>query len=312
MTVLEMLRSLRKGRGLLAHDLDRRFRPEFRALFAATSDTDTTLRDKLVKYLEELLPGLPEVLERAARIALNMPPDDKPEILRQRMARLAAELYVDDRTVRRHIDAAFKRMAATAATGGGLAPGLGFGGGGWYVDTLEAVLLLDLPSPEAIERHTIVATAQTLDRITISIDIPHHPEHRDGDPRLLREVMFGGLVAGDRRESSTNFSTVVALSRTLRKGDRHTYGLISRIPQGQPMAPRYVYIPYRRCRYFSLLVRFHPDRLPGEVWRHDGVPHSVVTDGIPSEDRLTLNRANEVTVSFGDLIGGCAYGVQWR
>ncbi|CAM3812928.1 hypothetical protein KIPE111705_26325 [Kibdelosporangium persicum] len=310
--VKDSLVKLRKGRGVLARDLESRVRPEFAELFNAGVDTGTALRRKVIAYCEELMTGLPEPSRRAARCGLNLPPSQDGDTLQQRLSALARELYCDTRTARRRMDDAFLQMAANADRGQVPMPGVGHGGAGWYVDVFDAVLRLDLPSPEAVERRTIVATASSLDRIVTSIDVPRHPSNHDARMELTREMMFGGLLAGTGQGSSTNFSTEITLPRTLHRGERHTYGLIARIPPGQEMVNRYVYVPYRQCRYFTLLVRFHPNRVPKRIWRHDGVPHSAVDDEPVAGTELEPNLAYEVSAQFRDLINGCAYGIQWR
>lgn len=309
--VKEGLVRLRKGRGVQARDLESRIEPEFAEIVGAGVDTGQALRGKVVGYLTELMTGLPEPLGRAARCALNVPPASDGDTLQQRLTALAAEFYCDTRTARRRMDEALDRMVANADRGQVPVPGAGHGGSGWYVDAFDAVLRLDLASPEAVERRTIVATA-ALDRIVTSVDVPKHPSNGAGPVGLSREMMFGGVLAGTGQGSSTNFSTEITLPRTLRPGERHTYGLIARIPPGQEMVTRYVYVPYRQCRYFTLLVRFHPDRVPGRIWRHEGVPHSAVHDEPVPGTELVANRANEVSAQFRDLINGCAYGIQWR
>ncbi|MFC0105199.1 hypothetical protein [Kibdelosporangium aridum] len=310
--VKENLVRLRKGRGVLARDLESRVRPDFTELFGATADSGSVLREKVIGYLDELMADLPEQLRRAARCGLNLPPSTDGDTLQQRLSVLAAEFYCDERTARRRMDDAFLQMAAQADRGQVPMPGVGHGGIGWYVDVFDAVLRLDMANPEAIERRTIVATAASLDRIVTSIDVPRHPSNHSTRVELTREMMFGGLLAGTGQGSSTNFSTEITLPRTLHRGERHTYGLIARIPPGQEMVNRYVYVPYRQCRYFTLLVRFHPDRVPQRIWRHEGVPHSAVNDEPRPGTELEPNLAYEVSAQFRDLINGCAYGIQWR
>ncbi|MCE7004190.1 hypothetical protein LWC34_15295 [Kibdelosporangium philippinense] len=308
----ENLVRLRKGRGVLARDLESRVRPEFAELFGATTDTGSVLRQKVIGYLEELMVALPTQWRRAARCGLNLPPSTDGETLQQRLSVLAAEFFCDERTARRRMDEAFLQMAGNADRGQVPMPGVGHGGIGWYVDIFDAVLRLDTANPEAIERRTIVATAGSLDRIETSIDVPRHPSNHSTRVELTREMMFGGVVAGTGMGSSTNFSTEIILPRTLRRGERHTYGLIARIPPGQEMVNRYVYVPYRQCRYFTLLVRFPPNNVPQRIWRHEGVPHSAVHDEPKPGSELEPNLANEVSAQFRDLINGCAYGIQWR
>nr|WP_042179132.1 hypothetical protein [Kibdelosporangium sp. MJ126-NF4]CEL13651.1 hypothetical protein [Kibdelosporangium sp. MJ126-NF4]CTQ99337.1 hypothetical protein [Kibdelosporangium sp. MJ126-NF4] len=310
--VKEGLVRLRKGRGLQTRDLESRVEPEFAELIGAHVDTGPALRAKVIGYLDELMTGLPDPLRRAARCALNMPPASDGDTLQQRLDVLAAEFYFDTRTARRRMDEALERMVANADRGQVPMPGVGHGGIGWYVDVFDAVLRLDLPNPEAVERRTIVATAASLDKIVTSIDVPKHPANSAARVELTREMMFGGLLASTGQGSSTNFSAEIMLPRTLHRGERHTYGLIQRIPPGQEMVNRYVYVPYRQCRFFTLLVRFHPDRVPQQIWRHEGAPHSAVYDEPAPGTELEPNRANEVSAQFRDLINGCAYGIQWR
>ncbi|ONI79672.1 hypothetical protein ALI144C_23185 [Actinosynnema sp. ALI-1.44] len=310
--VKESLVQLRKGRGVQSKDLESRIDPEFAALIGTSVDTGTALRVRVVAYLNELMTGLPESLERVARCALNVPPAPDGDTLRQRLTGLAGEFFYDERTARRRMDDAFERMVANADRGQAPMPGVGHGGTGWYVDMFEAVVRLDLPSPEAVERRTIVVTADSLDKIVTSIDIPKDPSNGSGPVGVAPEMMFGGLLAATGQGSSTNFSTDITLPRTLHRGERHTYGLIQRIPPGQRMATRYVYVPYRQCRFFTLVVRFHPDRVPGTIWRHDGAPYSAVHDDPVPGAELVPDKAYEVSTQFRDLINGCAYGIQWR
>ncbi|ALG10246.1 hypothetical protein [Kibdelosporangium phytohabitans] len=310
--VKEGLVALRKARGVQSKDLETRITPEFAELIGTTMDTGTALRAKVVAYLDELMTGLPEPLVRVARSALNIPPAADGNTLNQRLTALAAEFFFDTRTARRRMDEAFERMVSNADRGQVPPPGAGHGGTGWYVDAFEAVLRLDLASPEAVERRTIVATAESLDKIVTSMDVPKNPSNGTAPVGVAPEMMFGGLIAATGQGSSTNFSTEITLPRALHRGERHTYGLIQRIPPGQRMETRYVYVPYRQCRFFKVVVRFHPDRVPSEIWRHDGVPHSAVHDDPVPGTELVPDRANEVSAQFRELINGCAYGIQWR
>lgn len=305
------LQRLRKNLGMRNRDLDTRLDPEFCELFGASGDEVEALRRKLTVYLEELVTRLPAELQIAAQQGLNIAPSAADINLTDRIDELAATLVCDARTARRRIDKAFAALAEHAASGSALLSGAGHGGTGWYVDSFDVVLRLDEETPVAYERRRILVTAQTLDEIATSIDVPRHPA-QDERIGLHTDIWFGGLLAGRLQESTTNFQTTVRLPKRLRKHERHTLGLIHRIPPGQRMAPRYVYVPYRSCRHFRVVVRFAADRRPNRVWRHDGVPHSVVADGVPSTQRLALDLANETSAEFVNLIAGLSYGVQWE
>lgn len=304
--VLKALEALRKRKGLLESDLDERLDPEFRALFAGPLDDGPTLRSRLVDYLEGLIVGLPAQERRVARVSLNLT-RDRERGLQQRLESLTGELHVDLRTVRRRMNHAY-RLIAEAAVGERLGHA---DGAGWYVETFDVTLRLDVATPEAIERSTIVVTAPELERITISADVPR-PENGAPVPTSLDwEVVHGGTLIGNERRSSTHVSAAIELAKPLVRGERHVYEMIARIPPGQTMAPRYVCVPLRKYRRFALRVRFDPNHLPSRVWKHDGDPHSAVQDGTPGEP-LLLNRAHEVHVEFRDLATGYCYGVQWR
>jgi hypothetical protein len=307
--VLKALETLRKGRGLLESNLAERIDPEFRALFAGPLDDAVTLRARLVDYLEGLAVGLPAQEKQVTRVSLNLT-SDRERNLQQRLEWLAAELHVDLRTVRRWMGRAYE-LTAEAAASERLGPDTGRSGASWYVDTFDVTLRLDVATPEAIERSTIVVTSPELERITISADVPRPENGGPGPTSLEWEVVHGGTLIGNDRRSSTHVSAAIELSKSLVRGERHMYEMIARIPPGQSMAQRYVCLPLRKYRHFVLRVRFDPDRLPSLVWKHDGDPHSAVQDGVPGES-LTLNRAHEVHVEFRDLDTGYCYGVQWR
>lgn len=307
--VLKALKMLRKGKGLLESNLDERVEPEFRALFASPLDDPSTLAKRLTDYLEELIVGLPAQQRRVARASLNLTSDAERN-LQQRLESLTEEMHVDLRTVRRRMDDAY-RLIAEASAGERRGQDDSRSGAGWYVETFDVTLRLDVETPEAIERSTIVVTASELERITISADVPR-PDRSGPLPNDLEwEVVHGGTLVGSSRRSSTHVSAAIELSKPLDRGERHVYEMIARIPPGQSMASRYVCMPLRKYRHFVLRVRFDGDQLPSLVWKHQGDPHSAVQDGVPGE-LLTLNRAHEVHVEFHNLTTGYCYGVQWR
>lgn len=310
--VLDNLKRIRKGLGIRSHDLDARVTAKFRDLLGASGDDVDTMSQKLTRYLEELLARLPKELQDAARHGLNLMEFPFDASLTERMDALAQRLHCEARTARRRMDRAFEQMADNAVLGTDAMSGVGFGGNGWYVESFDVVLRLDRDTPIAYERQRIFVTAPSLEEIVTSLDVPRPAGYGPDQVRLQTDVWFGGLLVGKRKDSTTNFRTAIRLPKRLRKNDRHTLGLIHRIPQGQPMTPRYVCVPYRNCRYFNLVVRFDPDRPPVQVWKHDGAPHSVVVDGEPAGPRLKPDRAFEVREEFSDLIGGLSYGIQWK
>jgi hypothetical protein len=93
-----------------------------------------------------------------------------------------------------------------------------------------AVLLLDGPTPEVIERRRIVATRDDLTEITIALDVPRDP----GQARLslAPQVTEGGRLVRTEEPSRNRTRFLVALPHPLRQGDSHEYGLQWLFPEG--------------------------------------------------------------------------------
>jgi hypothetical protein len=310
--VAESLARLRKGPGVVVADLESRVSPEFRELCAAATDRGDELRAKVSQYLLTLCRALTEELSLAARVVLNLHPDAQHQRLAQRYVWLAERLRYDERTVRRRVDTAFAQMARNAATGDIGVSGIGHGGNGWYVERLHALVRLDLPRLEVIEQRTIVVTAPALDRITHAVSVPRHPAVPVPCPAPGMEMMFGGIMAVVERPNDTLLDNVITLPRPLRKGDRHDYGVVVRMPPDRRMVPHYLCQPLRPCRRFSVRVRFALDALPRRVWAVAGVTPREIDEHEPSKDIREVDGAGEVCAEFHDLVQGCGYGLQWE
>lgn len=197
------------------------------------------------------------------------------------------------------------RTASAARQKNGTVPG----SQGWYLGEFRAVLRMDAPTPEAHERRRIVATRDGLTEVMAWLDVPR----KAGLPRpaLAVEVLFGGRLV--RREQINNrFHLMIQLPTPLRRGEEHEYGLILRVPEGEPMRPHYIFTPECRCDIFDLRVRFAPERLP--LWIRKVTAETVRTfdDPEPTQvEQLTVDRAGEVRVRFRNPTLYLGYGLQW-
>jgi hypothetical protein len=182
---------------------------------------------------------------------------------------------------------------------------------GWYVQDFHAVLLLDRSTPEAIERRSIVAEQDGLDFIDVLITLPREPTGRASSHDLLMEVLYGAALIGKERDTGDRFRFRLGLPAPLHVGESHEYGLLFRIPPGQPMRTHYVFTPMRRCDLFDLRVRFNANNRPAAVWRVNDAFHRAVDDIHPTGEVVLLDAAGEIHLQFRGLRTGFGYGAQW-
>jgi hypothetical protein len=183
---------------------------------------------------------------------------------------------------------------------------------GWYVESFAALLRLDAQPVEAVERRVIVATVDGLSELATSISVPRHPADSAATHALDVEILHGGALERRDQPYETFFRNVIALPQPLRAGDRHEYALRLSIPRGQPMAPHYVHVPFRRSDYFDLRIRFSPHSVPGKIWVLSGVPTAVIYERNPAADTLSPDRFGEVHATFRGLRLGLGYGLSWQ
>lgn len=182
---------------------------------------------------------------------------------------------------------------------------------GWYVESFSALLRLGGPQVEAVEHRVIVATVDGLTELATSISVPRHPEDPGATHRIEAELLYGGSLELREQPYESYFRHVIALAEPLRKGERHEYELLLRVPPGQQMAPHYVYVPFCRSDHFELRVRFPPGRPPQAVSVLDGVPTAVIYDRSAAGETVAPDRFGEVRVEFRSLQVGRGYGVRW-
>ena len=278
-TLVDELKRLRRGRGVLSPGIEVLAGPGLRMLCGITElDGPAAGRQKLTKRLGELATRLPDDLGLALLAALAIHPEARHPLLKDRMSWLAGCIGKDDRTARRRADDACALLAESAADE---RPD-----DGWYVASFDAL----------VRRYQRPIYWLAL-----------RPGHDVGV-----SVLYGGRLSRRERPSESHFRFAITLPSVLRAGQPHEYGIELRVPPGQPMRPHYVFVPLRRCDRFELRIRFDPTRLPGSIWVVTGAPMRVVDDAQPSGEPLRVDAAGEIRHEFHDLTQGLGYGVQWR
>jgi hypothetical protein len=302
------LNRLRKGRGVMASDLQDRIGPTLRTLSGIScSDTPGEARRRLVTYLKALTVALPEDLRLALSAALALDDDVRHRFLEERMQWLAARLNRELRTARRRVDEAIRSTALLSAT----PASDDYSTDRWYLARFRALLTLDGNQPMAIEERSLVANNDDLSEIMISTSVPRTATADNGDHSVDLAVLYGGSVTRTERPSVTYFRYFIRFPRPLQRGETHDIGISLTIPPGQPMNQRYSFQPLRRCDEFDLRIRFGPSSQAKNIWNMAGVPRGVIDDFAALNALVCPDGAGEVHLRYEHLRIGFIYGVRW-
>jgi transcriptional regulator with XRE-family HTH domain len=182
----------------------------------------------------------------------------------------------------------------------------------WFTESFAALVRVDIEPVEIIERKTIVATADDVAEIAVSVNVPRRLDALDRPVGLDSEMLYGGSIRARKQPHDSFFEHVIVLPRPLRAGERHEYSVRLRIPPGQRMAPHFLHVPFGRSDQFELRVRFDPQRLPSAVWLLRDAPTAMIYQPEPAAEVTAPDRFGEVHASFRDMRPGLGYGVRWR
>ncbi|MFT2014406.1 hypothetical protein ACMA1D_00950 [Streptomyces sp. 796.1] len=304
--VLAELKILRKGFGMDDPGAPTRIGEALRYVAGVPTDAEPAVqRSALRRHLLDVTVTMPQGLSRLARLALAL--DDAPtERFGRRLARAAAELDRDERTARRHVDAALARLAEEALAAVAGRPSAA--DPPWYTESLHVLLLLDRSMPQVVEERQVVSGHDGLTHIALSHSFPTADVStpvRDGSG-LSFSVVHGGTPQHSMEpQSRTRVGSLVRLPRPLRRGERHR--LTIRV--AGPLAPFYVCTPLYPCQHFALTVWF--GTAPAQL--------RVVDDELPLEAgdpnvgriRLKRNASGAVQASFTGLRPNRSYGLSW-
>ena len=304
------LKSLRKGRGVLADRIGDRTGPQLRRLCGVDpADSSAAIREKLAGTLRSLIEGLPPDLRGPMIAAYALDDEVRHPLYQDRVAHSAKQQNRDQRTIRRRIDAGVARIVEIAErraipeTGDDPGPG-------WYTAEVRTLVNLALPQPEAFEFRRVVAEHDGLSAIALAFTVTAPPggEH----PAPVIDVFSGGTLVATRRQSSDRIGFEVKLPKPLARGAAHECVLRFRMRAGVPMKPHYVCVPKGRCDLFRLQVRFDPRRPPGAVWRLNGAFQRDLDDPLADGEPGGLDETCEVDAEFRRLAPGLAYGFRWQ
>lgn len=301
--LVQELKSLRKGRGLLAGRIQDRVGPTLRSACAVTDgDGLVAVRQKVTSRLAELAEQLPADLRLAALAAFAIGSDARQPLYQDRIRWAADRVDRDPRTVRRRVDEAID-LLAELATGSPRDPVSG-AAGHWHTRELRVAVVLDQPRPEILEQRRIVADQDGLRSVDLAVSLP------TGRRGLDVTVFQGGTLVDRGMEASDRWGFSLALPKPLARGEVHDLAVLFRLPSESVPAPHMVCVPRHPCDLFDLRVHFGPDR-PPEVRTLDGAFQRDVSDPGFVGRPHPIGPAGELHVRFQHLTPGLAYGARW-
>lgn len=121
--VVNDLKRLRRGRGVLASRVDKQIGQALRTVADVSHDDGPAeVRAKVARWLRDLADDLPDDLRSAALAAFAVASDARQPLYKDRVELVATRIQRDARTARRRIDEAIEQLAqrATAKPGFGL------------------------------------------------------------------------------------------------------------------------------------------------------------------------------------------------
>lgn len=303
--LVDELKSLRKGRGLLAGTIEERVGPGLRET-CGISDGDglAVIRRKVAARLSELAEQLPEDLRLATFAAFAIGSEARLPLYQDRVSWAARKADRDPRTVRRRVDDAINRLADLAVS----EPHDRAGDPAevWHTTELHVAVAMDRARPEVLEQRRIVADRDDLRELDLAVSLP--VTRRE----LEVNVFYGGALRDRGMEASDRLGFTLTLPRPLARGETHDFAMRFRLPTARAMRPHLVCVPKRPCDLFDLRLRFGRDRVPVRVGNLQGAFQRDVTDPACHGTPHQVDQSGEVRMRFRHLTPGLAYGARWQ
>ncbi|MDI1462846.1 hypothetical protein QEZ54_17865 [Catellatospora sp. KI3] len=302
----------RRGRALLASDIADRVGPQLRRLCGvADADSPAALRRKVHLRLMTLTESMPEDMRQLLLASFSLPPGPQDPFLKDRLSKVSSMRFCDSRTVRRRADEALSLLADLADTTDESMPRSDPDAADWVLDAVEAVVRLDQLGVEVIERRTVRAARNGLERIELSLCVPPHRLDSGRADGIELEPLHGMRVLEIERVGLRFFRWTLELPRPLEVQECHDVAVRIRLGVDRPIAPHYVLTPLRPCRSFRLLLQLPPGLHGAHVQRVDGLSPRVLDDPVPVGSRIAGDRFGMFRCDFTHLRPGLAYGAAW-
>lgn len=295
------LAALHRGRGLRRPAIDPG--PALREALRLTPDDDpVAARQRLVGVFKAataaMSPDLRVVFLHASAISCG------DATLRDRLTRVATVIDRDTRTVRRRL------LQANLAVAGYLLHGARppAPAESWFVESMRSIMDLRGPRPVQTTYRTVCPTHRGVTVFRDRFGIPHPA---DSPVRPYLRVVAGGELASLEQQSASLWGLEVRLDHEVAVGESHEIGIEVTLPDREAIRPYTVAIPLGPTRSFTATVHFGDPPAASQAWEIDGLPPAALDDGFPSGRIFDPATAPDITVEFGGLQLGLAYGLGW-
>jgi hypothetical protein len=285
--LISELKSLRKGRGVLAGQVEKRVGPALREACGITErDAPGAVRRKVRTWLTDLIGRLPDDLRHPTMVAFALDAAVRLPLYQDRVHWVAEKLDRDPRTVRRRVDVAIDQLAELADAD----PDPALPPAAWRTVELRIAAVLDGGQPEIFMHRTVVAERDGLRELALPTPVPWQ--------RARARVLFGGaLVDGPE--------PTIAFARPVDRGGEHEFAVALRLTEAAPR--RLVHVPTRPWELLDVRVRFGADR-PARVWALEGAPRADAEDLGTAQP---VDEAGEARLRVRGLVPGLSYGLRW-
>jgi len=295
------LKSLRKGRAVLAGRLGDRIGPHLRTMCGiADDDKPVTVRGKVVARLIELAEQLPDDLRLATTAAFALGNEVRLPLLQDRVQWVAARMDRDARTVRRRMDDAIDHIAELVATAPRALSG------DWHTERLSVAATLDQPRPELLEQYRVVADRGPVHELVFTSPLAV------GRGCVAVDLLYGGTLHGHHPADHDRHSFTLVLPEPLSRGESHDFAVRFRLRDPRAMRSYLVQASDHPCERFDLRVRFPADQDPPGVWTLRDAPETATFRPVHHGQQHAVNRSGEIHLRYRQLIPGLVYGATWR
>jgi hypothetical protein len=307
--LVKELKTLRKGRGVLAGDIRSRVGPGLRAACEVTeNDEPGEIRRKMSAMIEDFAATLPSDLRVAVTAGFALQTESRFPRYEDRVDWVAKKLGHLPRTARRRIDEGVQHIAELVAESLAHAE-YSEQAIRWHTIDLRLEVALDRPRPVVVEHRRVISHLPGLTELDLAVTLASDDRYPDTRPDDLRvDVVHGGTLERRGMESSERVGFVLVLPRPLARGETHSFTCQYSFASERVLRQHMACVPRYPCDLFDLRVRFGAAH---RFWLVRGAFQRDVDDHRSPGEELPIGAAKEVHVRFRHLSPGLAYGLRW-
>ena len=125
------------------------------------------------------------------------------------------------------------------------------------------------------------------------------------------EKIEGGVPGHPYRIKGSLWAVELTLPRPLMRGEEHSLEYVTTFRADGPVEPRFRRATHRRIEDASIIVKFHPDMLPDQVWWAEWADYREPNDRIIDQRPMALDHEYAVSHHL-DVIERAVAGFVWE